>query len=412
MESSKYVVNPDLLDVLEDKFYSHRNSIALKVAEEYTNLLGDTVWKITADDEGGLKMVFIPNDTVGAYAFDKKKPDQYDKSAKDTTIADIICIYEDEISKDDIYYQEPNELEKWTAEKKTTYGNKEPTENEASESTRKYFKNNEKGYIGSSFAPFWIARSEFAWGSFWNVKNVDILHFIDELNVKLSHKNYLFQTDTDNTKILIDGEPVGKTFSDPSVLNQVATKDLSTSNDPSKEAPNQAKLQELKSADLKKLDEAIMQDFKTLFKMFDLPFDSLMASKNVMSAENKQVENEALFAYVNSQMDIWTENEQNLFKVMISVYNRENEKSPIPSGLSMMVNFEKREVQKKLSEDWMVEIQNGVSNICQWIMAENPDLSKDEAKKMFDSNMAMNQQETNDLFEDEEEDKNIENNKS
>ena len=142
--------------------------------------------------------------------------------------------------------------------------------------------------------------------------------------------------------------------------------------------------------------------------MYDLPFDSLLATKNVMSAENKQVENEALFAYINSQMDIWAENEQNLFKTMIAVYNRDNQE--LPKGLTLMVNFEKREVQKKLAEDWLVEIQNGVSNICQWIMAENPDLSKDEAQKLYESNLASNYKETNNLFEDEEENENIEEN--
>ena len=141
--------------------------------------------------------------------------------------------------------------------------------------------------------------------------------------------------------------------------------------------------------------------------MYDLPFDSLLATKNVMSAENKQVENEALFSYINSQMNIWAENEQNLFKAMIAVYNRDY--NELPKGLSMTVNFEKRDVQKKLAEDWLVEIQNGVANIYQWIMAENPDLSKDEAQKIYESNVAINDKEKNNLFEEEEENIKIEN---
>ena len=93
---------------------------------------------------------------------------------------------------------------------------------------------------------------------------------------------------------------------------------------------------------------------------------------------------------------------------MIAVYNRDNQE--LPKGLSLMVNFEKREVQKKLAEDWLVEIQNGVSNICQWIMAENPDLSRDEAQKLYESNLATNDKETNNLFEEEGENENIEEN--
>jgi len=404
MDSSKYIVNPALLDILEKKFYSNKNAIALKMAEEYTNLLGDTVWKIQTDEEGCLKLVFLPNDTVGAYSFQRKNAD-YQNSSQDPTIADVIHVYEDEESKDDIFYTEPTPIEKWTVNDKKIDENQ--TDNEASEQARRYF-NLEKGYIGSAFAPFIVFRSEAHFGSFWNFKNTDTLHFVDELNLKISHKNYLTQTDTDNTKVLIDGEPMENIFSDPSVINQIATKNIGSTNNPNAEAPSQAKLQELKTADLKKLDEAIMQDMKTLFKMYDLPFDSLLATKNVMSAENKQMENEALFAYINSQMDIWAENEQNLFKTMIAVYNRDNQE--LPKGLSMMVNFEKRDVQKKLAEDWLVEIQNGVSNICQWIMAENPDLSRDEAQKLYESNLATNDKEPNNLFEDEEENENIEEN--
>lgn len=43
-------------------------------------------------------------------------------------------------------------------------------------------------------------------------------------------------------------------------------------------------------------------------------------------------------------------------------------------------------------------------------MAENPDLSKDEAQKLYESNIATNDKETNNLFEDEEENENIEEN--
>lgn len=401
MDSSKYIVNPALLDILEKKFYSNKNAIALKMAEEYTNLLGDTVWKIQTDEEGCLKLVFLPNDTVGAYSFQRKNPD-YQNSSQDPTIADTIYVYEDEESKDDIFYTEPTPIEKWTVNDKKVNDNE--SDNEASQQARNYF-NLEKGYIGSAFAPFIVFRSEAHFGSFWNFKNTDTLHFVDELNLKISHKNYLTQTDTDNTKVLIDGKIEGSTLSDPSVINTIKSTTAKRT-DPKPE--NQAKLQELKTADLKKLDESIMQDMKTLFKMYDLPFDSLLATKNVMSAENKQVENEALFAYINSQMDIWAENEQNLFKTMIAVYNRDNQE--LPKGLSLVVNFEKRDVQKKLAEDWLVEIQNGVSNICQWIMAENPDLSRDEAQKLYESNLATNDKETNNLFEDEEENENIEEN--
>ena len=42
-------------------------------------------------------------------------------------------------------------------------------------------------------------------------------------------------------------------------------------------------------------------------------------------------------------------------------------------------------------------------------MAENPDLSKDEAQKIYESNVAINDKEKNNLFEEEEENIKIEN---
>ena len=86
--------------------------MALKTAEEYTNLLGDTIWKINTDEDGCLKLVFLPNDTIKFIV--QKKSEEYKSSSQDPTIADIICVYEDEESKDEVFYKEPTPVEKWT----------------------------------------------------------------------------------------------------------------------------------------------------------------------------------------------------------------------------------------------------------------------------------------------------------
>ena len=109
MEASKYIVNPNLLDILEKKFYNNKNSMALKMAEEYTNLLGDTIWKINTDEDGCLKLVFLPNDTIGAYS-SKRKTEEYKSSSQDPTIADIICVYEDEENKEVFLHRTNSQL--------------------------------------------------------------------------------------------------------------------------------------------------------------------------------------------------------------------------------------------------------------------------------------------------------------
>ena len=66
MEAGKYI-DPDLLDILEKKFIIIK-IYGFKMAEEYTNLLGDTIWKINIDEDDCLKLVYLPNDTIGVYS--------------------------------------------------------------------------------------------------------------------------------------------------------------------------------------------------------------------------------------------------------------------------------------------------------------------------------------------------------
>lgn len=101
------------------------------------------------------------------------------------------------------------------------------------------------------------------------------------------------------------------------------------------------------------------------------------------------MDNEELFAFINSQRDIWSVNEENLFKVMQAVHNRDNTNN-VPEGVELRVNYEEHKTQEKLAEDWMIEIQNNISSVLDWISAENPDLNRDELQRLLESNVNIN----------------------
>ncbi len=140
---------------------------------------------------------------------------------------------------------------------------------------------------------------------------------------------------------------------------------------------------------IKEVIESIIFSLKMLYDSYNLPFDSLISTNSRASAESKEMDNEELFAFINSQRDIWSVNEENLFKVMQTVHNRDNVDN-VPLGVEMRVNYEEHKTQEKLAEDWMIEIQNNISSVLDWISAENPDLNREELQRLFNNNVTIN----------------------
>lgn len=397
LDKEKYIENKELLNIL-NSFYNKKVSSSLKEAEQLTNLLKTTIYKIITNEEGNIEIKFIPNDTV-----------QVCQNPLDPNFADEIAFIRDDFSNDRSILRNTKVLEQWNVDTKMIPLEKEGqinnieeeiNINEASREAEKLF-NTKK--IGSAFAPFVVFRESDPSNTFWNIKDADTFDYIKAINMNLTELRYLIRYASFGLKYVINAKMDFGSTSDPTGFLSFQ----SASRVPG-DADNIQVGEFENKGRIKEVIEAIIFNLKMLYDNYNLPLDSLISSNSVRSAENKQIDNENLFAYVNSQRDIWYLNEQNLFKVMQSVWNRDSSKK-IPKGVELRVDFEELETQEKTQEEWMVELQNNISSVLDWIGAENPDLNNEELQRLYERNISLNSMKSEtkeDVFEEsQEEDK-------
>ncbi len=396
-DETKFEENKELFDKLSS-FYNKNVVTCIKEAEQLTNLLKTTIYKVVTDDTGEIKIKFIPNDTI-----------QICQSAIDPNLANEIAFVRDDFADEGVIIRNTRIIEQWTADEKTipveqdgvvNQVNEEISDNEASKESKLLFDSKK---IGSAFAPFVVFRESDPTNTFWNLKDADTFDFIKSINMNLTELRYLIKYSSFGLKYVVNGSMAKDSVLDPTGLISFTSAGRTPG-----DSDNIQVGEFENSGRIKEVIEAIIFNLKMMYDSFNLPFDSLISSNSVRSAENKLLDNENLFAHVNSQRDIWAVNEESLFKVMQSVYNRDNT-DKIPKGVELRVNYEEQRTQEKTQEEWMVEIQNNVSSVIDWIGAENPDLNKDELLRLFENNILVNAlssaDEEGDEFEEGEEKK-------
>lgn len=397
-DKSKFMENKDLTDTL-NSFYNKRVTVSLKEAERLTNLLKTTVYKVITDDSGEIRIKFIPNDTI-----------QICQNTSDPSIANDIAFVRDDFSNDRSILRHTRVLERWSADKKIipieNEGNIDPNsnieeDNEAAIESEKLFKSKK---IGSMFAPFVVFRESDPSNTFWNIKDGDTFDYIKAINMLLTELRYLIRYTSFGLKYVINGTMDKDSTADPTGFLSFQSASRSHG-----DAPNITVGEFENKGRIKEVIDSITFNMKMIFDSYNITLDSLISSNSVRSAESQQMDNEELFSEVNSQKDIWTSNEEELFKVMQAVHNRDNDNT-VPEGLKMSINFEEIKTQEKTAEDWMVEVQNNISSLIDWMSAENPDLNKDELTRLLEHNIEINALATPDSkneFEEEKKDDNI-----
>jgi hypothetical protein len=396
-DKNKFLIDPELLKTLEG-FYSKEVIACVKEAEKLTNLLKTTVYKVITDDNGKIRIKFIENDTI-----------QICQDMLDPSVADQIAYIRDDYSSDRVYLTNTRILEEWNAEIKSVpvetdgklnqYEESQSSINEAAVESEKLFETKQIGY---AFAPFVVFRESDAANSFWNLKDADTFDYIRNINMSLTELRYLVRYASFGLKYVVNGKMDETSQSDPTGFLNIQSLSRNVGDSPNiqvGEFENKGRIKEV--------IESILFNLKMLYDSYNLPFDSLTSTNQVMSAENKQMDNEELFADINSQRDMWAVNEENLFKVMQCVHNRDNQ-NQIPKGVSLRVNYEEQKTQEKTNEDWMVEVQNNISSVLDWISSENPDLNRDELNRLYQNNITLNSVKSEleeDDFDDEQEEK-------
>ena len=369
----------------DDKLFESLNNLynddinnSIKQAECFTNLLNTTIYKIITDETGKLKMVFLQNDVL-----------QVKTMNDDASMAEQIAFIQDEINLATNLNQTVPVIENWSRDFKTvnngTNRENEQLENEASKEFEKLF---ETKINGSGFAPFVVFRNCGSATDFWDQKDNDVVRYIKDLNMSITELRYLERYCSFGLKYTINLDMPADGVLDPMGILDIGIKNNSV---PGTESGKNYEIGEFKNeGKIKEVIESIIFNTKMLFSMYNIPLDSLISSNSVRSAENKQMDNDELFATINSQRDIWNNNEQNLFRTLQAVNNRDNS-IKIPKGVEMLVDFEEKNSTDKVTDDWLVEIQNNISTYLDWLSDLNPDLDRDELVRMLQSNKELNE---------------------
>lgn len=403
LDKNKFVQDTKLFDTLNG-LYSDNVINTIKQSEKFTNLLNTTVYKVITNNLGKIELVFIPNDTIQIHY------DQYDiNKAAEIAFSQNVTIDAENtqniIPLAEVWNVERKSVPMTAVDRESLRLDNVESENEAAIEYEKLYDNKITDY---AFAPFAVFKDSGYSLDFWNQKNADVNDYIKSINMSLTELKYLMKYTSFGLKYTI-----GLKAPEDGVLDPIGIVDFAEKNSgvPLGDGGKNYDIGEFKNEG--RMDEVIrgiIFDMKLLFNMFNIPLDALISTNSVRSAENKQMENEELFSYINAQRDIWTRNEQELFRVMTAVHNRDNDYQ-LPKGVEMFVNFTEHKSKQKEVEQWLVEIENNVSTVIDWLSEMHPDLDRDELMDLLTSNKSLNQkdmqqsQEIN-LFnkEDEEED--------
>lgn len=376
-----FVVNEKLYEILNN-IYSDKVNNSIKQSENYTNLLSTTIYKVITNDKGEISLVFLPNDLL-----------QVNKRIDDSTKAEQIAYVQDVENYLGAQTSISYKTEIWNAHQKTisqalVYNDMkegEPTDNLASAEYEKLFGTRE---AGDAFAPFVVFHSSGDYNDFWDLKDNDIVAFIKSINMSLTELRYLEKFTSFSLKYAVNLK-----LPENGVMDATGFLDLSIQNNsiPGIESGKNWDIGEFRNEG--RIDEVIRSiifNLKMLYTLYDIPLDALISTNSVRSAESKEMDNENLLKTINAQRDVWQLNEQNLFKVMCAVYNRDNQYQ-IPKGVKLIVDFDEKEAAVKTQEEWLVEIQNNVRTYIDWLSELNPDLDHDELINLFKENKELNE---------------------
>lgn len=380
LNEDKFIYNDELFEALNN-LYNDNIILGIKQCERLTNLLNTTVYKIVTNEQGKVRMVFLPNDSV------QIKPDY-----SDLTKAEQIAFVQDVIQEGSGMTKIQTVIENWTKDLKVIPFNaveKEVPDEEdgINQAAVEYEKLFDTKKCGDAFAPFVVFRDSGSNIEFWDIKDNDVVEYIKSINMSITELRYLEKFTSFGLKYTVNIKLPEDGVMDPNGIWQLAVENNSV---PGAETGKNWDIGEFKNEG--RIDEvikAIIFNMKMLFSMFNVPLDALVSTNSKASAESKQEDSKELFAAINSQRDIWNLNEQNLFKVLQAVHNRDNDYK-IPKGIEMLVNYEEKASVEKVADDWMVEIQNNISTALDWLSDKNPDLDRDEVMELLKSNKAIN----------------------
>lgn len=379
----KYLEDEKLFTAL-DGMYSKELKLKIKKAEQITNLLQTVVYKLNTR-ENKLKMDYIPNDVVVAGT-----------DIEDNTQANSIYFLKGTIPEQSLLgttlklsyeYWSPETFELWTGDKKEVKPNGAMTE-------LRTFLEEDAAYIhnGSGFPPFAILRSELPDDDLWNIKDKDVIDVIKQINMAFTELRYAQHFGSFGLKYII-----GAKIGDESKMDLTGIMELISTNTVPGQSDNVQAGEFKNEARIRELYESIFGMVKFLYDLYGISVSRLVTTKDAQTAESKQEDNRSIQEFIKYKQDVWSLNEEILFNTMVAVFNRDRTSDrKIPTGITMSVDFgdpslTAAEAQVNI-ENWLVRIDNDIKTALDWIMDENPDLTEEEAKLLYEKNQTFNKE--------------------
>lgn len=373
LDKKNYHIDKNLKEKL-DNIYNLEFCLRIEAAEELTNLLNTTIYKIN-NREGELKLDFISNDIacVSENIYDTTQMNSlYFLIGVAKNGQDIITSYEQ---------WTPLEYEILEGEESVI------NENRAVKELQVYYENSELLHIGSGFPPFVVLRDSLSNNDFWNIKNKDIIDIFRQINMAFTEVRYLQRAGTFGIKYITNA-----TLNKDAPFDVLGVWELNQPDQVPGAIEKRVEVGELKNeARIKELMESIFDMVRMMFVLVGINTDNLRGARTAESAESKEMDREDIKKFLQKKRKIWTLNEDNIFRNIICVYNRDNT-NKLPKGLTIKVDFPEieltaEEMEKKIS-NWLIMIDNYFKTSIDWIMEENPDLTEEEAKKLYEQNKA------------------------
>ena len=386
INKDKFIENDELFETLSN-LYNDNVLTAIKQAERNTNLLDTCIYKVITDDLGKIKLLFLENDSV-----------QVKSLRNDPSSAEQIAFIQDVVDFIDNRVATVPIVENWTCDYKhipidaVSKNQLDETDdiNLAAKEYEKLFNTKKTDY---GFAPFVVFRNSGSVNDFWDQKDNDIVSYIKSINMSLTELKYLEKFTSFGLKYTVNIKEPANGVMDPNGIINFA---VANSSVPGIDTGKNFEIGEFKnSGSIEEVIKSIIFNMKMLFQIYHIPLDGLVTTNSVRSAENKELDNDALFAVINAERDIWNKNEQDLFKVMQAVHNRDNNYQ-IPRGIEMLVDYSENKSKEKTVDDWLIEIQNDISTALDWLAEINPDLDRDELMRMLQTNKDINDQQKKD----------------
>lgn len=371
LDKNRFEKNPALLDKLEG-LYNRKLKLMIKKAEQLTNLLSTTIFKVNFRDDQYV-LDFLPNDAAIV-----------SESIEDSTRMDRVLFvkYFDRSTATPI-------MEDWSIANFTVKGGqiKEVSKpNRATEELQKLYK---KQYVDCGFPPFVVFRNDVAVDDFWNLRDKDVLDTIEQILMAFTELRYLQRYGAFGLKYVVGGKlPEGGVLDLTGIIEitpppgQIPGTSAQVS---AGEFANTARMSEL--------SDSIFGMLKFLYDLYGINIDRLVASRQSTTAESKQVDRKILQEYIETQQEIWQVNEENLFQTLTALYNRDHT-DKLPAGLSILVDYPDpqgaaNDMLAQLEVN-MTKVQNNIMSMVDWMREENPDLSEEEALSTLERNKQIN----------------------